>query len=32
LMIGKDGLYQFDTSNPSNLRQLSKIPVKRVEI
>lgn len=32
LMIGKDGLYQFDVSNPSNLRQLSKIPVKRVEI
>lgn len=32
LMIGKDGLYQFDVSNPSNLKQISKIPVKRVEI
>ena len=32
LMIGKDGFYQFDTSNPNNLRQLSKIPVKRVDI
>ena len=29
LMIGKDGLYQFDYSNPSQLRQLSKIPVSR---
>ena len=32
LMIGKDGLYQFDTSNPGQLRQLSVIPVKRPEI
>lgn len=32
LMIGKDGLYQFDVSNASELRQISKIPVKRVEI
>lgn len=32
LMIGKDGFYQFDTSDPSHLRQLSKIPVKRVDI
>ncbi|MCU0339644.1 MAG: hypothetical protein MUE30_07155 [Spirosomaceae bacterium] len=32
LMIGKDGLYQFDTSNPAKLQQISKIPVKRVEI
>ncbi|MFN8349588.1 MAG: hypothetical protein U0X91_31605 [Spirosomataceae bacterium] len=32
LMIGKDGFYQFDTSDPTNLRQLSKIPVKRVDI
>lgn len=29
LMVGKDGLYQYDTSNPKNLRQLSIIPVKR---
>ncbi|WP_266361965.1 LVIVD repeat-containing protein [Tellurirhabdus rosea] len=29
LMIGKDGLYQFDYSNPRSLRQLSKIPVDR---
>jgi len=29
LMIGKDGLYQFDYSNPRSLRQLSKIPVNR---
>jgi hypothetical protein len=27
LMIGKDGLYQFDYSNPNNLKQLSKISV-----
>lgn len=27
LMIGKDGFYQFDTSNPRQLRQLSRIPV-----
>ncbi len=27
LMIGKDGLYQFDASDPKQLRQLSKIPV-----
>lgn len=32
LMIGKDGLYQFDTSNPSKMRQLSKIPVRKVDI
>jgi len=32
LMIGKDGLYQFDTSNPSKLRQLSKIPVSQTDI
>jgi len=29
LLIGKDGLYQFDYSNPRSLRQLSKIPVQR---
>ncbi len=29
LMIGRDGLYQFDYSNPQALRQLSKIPVNR---
>ena len=27
MMIGKDGLYQFDASDSKNLRQLSKIPV-----
>ncbi|WP_273216118.1 LVIVD repeat-containing protein [Runella zeae] len=32
MMVGKDGLYQFDISNPSSLRQLSKIPVKRLDI
>jgi hypothetical protein len=29
LMIGKDGLYQYDNSNPKNLKLLSKIEVKR---
>ncbi len=29
LMIGQDGLYQYDYSNPRQLRQLSKIPVNR---
>ncbi|WP_234736292.1 LVIVD repeat-containing protein [Tellurirhabdus bombi] len=29
MMIGRDGLYQFDASNPSKLRQISKIPVTR---
>jgi hypothetical protein len=29
LMVGKDGLYQYDTSNPKSLKQLSVIPVKR---
>lgn len=29
LMIGQDGLYQFDYSNPARLRQISKIPVSR---
>ena len=32
LMVGKDGLYQFDYSNPNQLRQISVIPVKRIEI
>lgn len=27
LMIGKDGLYQYDASNPKDLRQISKISV-----
>ncbi|GAB4015689.1 LVIVD repeat-containing protein [Spirosoma koreense] len=29
LLIGKDGFYQFDASNPRQLRQLSRIPVSR---
>ena len=29
MMIGRDGLYQFDYSNPQQLRQMSKIPVNR---
>jgi hypothetical protein len=29
MVIGKDGLYQFDISNPQNLRQLSIIPINR---
>ncbi len=29
IMVGKDGLYQYDTSNPKNLKLLSTIPVKR---
>ena len=29
LMIGRDGLYQFDYSNPGQLRQMSKILVSR---
>ncbi len=29
LMIGQDGLYQFDYTNPAQLRQISKIPVSR---
>jgi hypothetical protein len=27
LLIGKDGFYQYDASNPNDLRQISKIPV-----
>ena len=27
LVIGKDGLYQYNYSNPSNIRMLSKITV-----
>ena len=27
LMIGSDGFYQFDSSDPKNLKQLSHIPV-----
>ncbi len=29
LMVGKDGLYQYDASNPKNLKLLSLIPVKK---
>ncbi|GAB3892579.1 LVIVD repeat-containing protein [Spirosoma agri] len=29
LMVGRDGLYQFDYTNPAQLRQLSKIAVDR---
>ncbi|MBD2752185.1 LVIVD repeat-containing protein [Spirosoma validum] len=29
LLIGKDGFYQFDASNPRQLRQLSHIPISR---
>jgi hypothetical protein len=29
LLIGKDGFYQYDASNPRDLRLLSKIPVSR---
>jgi len=29
LLIGQDGFYQYDYSNPRKLRLLSKIPVKR---
>jgi hypothetical protein len=29
LLIGDDGFYQFDASDPKNLRQISKIPVKK---
>ncbi len=32
MMIGKDGLYQFDASDKKNLRQLSKIPVGKLAI
>lgn len=27
LMVGKDGFYQYDATNPRQLRQISKIPV-----
>jgi hypothetical protein len=29
MLIGEDGFYQFDASDPKNLRELSKIPVKK---
>ncbi|MBA4851576.1 LVIVD repeat-containing protein [Emticicia sp. BO119] len=29
LMVGKDGLYQYDTSNPKDMKLLSIIPVKK---
>ena len=31
MMIGKDGLYQYDYSNPNDLKLLSKIVVKSVQ-
>lgn len=31
MMIGKDGLYQYDYSNPNDLKLLSKIGVKAVQ-
>jgi len=27
LLIGKDGFYQYDATNPLDLKQISKIPV-----
>lgn len=30
LVTGKDYLYQFDTTNPAALREISKIPIKKV--
>ncbi len=32
LLIGQDGFYQFDYSNPARLRLLSKIPVSRPDL
>ncbi|WP_375443680.1 LVIVD repeat-containing protein [uncultured Fibrella sp.] len=32
LLIGKDGFYQFDYTNPRSLRLLSKIPVSRPDL
>jgi hypothetical protein len=32
LLVGKDGLYQFDATNPRQLRQLSKIPVGKLTL
>ncbi len=29
VVVGKNGLYQFDISNPRQLRELSRIPVRR---
>lgn len=29
LMVGKDGLYQYDATNPKDMKQLSVIPVKQ---
>lgn len=29
IMVGRDGLYQFDASNPRKLQQISRIPVTR---
>ena len=31
-VVGKDGLYQYDVSDPANVKELSKIPVKRVSL
>ncbi|GAA4437131.1 hypothetical protein GCM10023091_15940 [Ravibacter arvi] len=32
MMIGMDGLYQYDASNPKNLKRLSHIPVQKPAI
>ena len=32
LLIGKDGFYQFDYTNPARLRLLSRIPVSRPDL
>ena len=32
LLIGKDGFYQFDYTNPRSLRLLSKIPISRPDL
>ncbi|MFN3850889.1 MAG: LVIVD repeat-containing protein [Spirosomataceae bacterium] len=29
IMVGKDGLYQYDYTDPKNLKQLSVIPIKK---
>jgi hypothetical protein len=29
LLIGSDGLYQYDATDPENLKELSRIPVNR---
>ena len=32
IVVGKDGLYQYDVSDPANVKELSSIPVKRVSL